>query len=50
MPFEKQLGKATYSLYVLGGLSAQFPDYSADYLPLSLGLRSKTASLRLMGD
>ncbi|MDI5894272.1 MULTISPECIES: hypothetical protein [Flavobacterium] len=50
MPFEKTIGKATYSLYALGGLSAPVSNYSADYLPLSLGLRSKTASLRLMGD
>ncbi len=50
MPFEKTIGKATYSLYALGGLSAPISDYPADYLPLSIGLKSKTASLRLMGD
>lgn len=50
MPFEKTNGKATYSLYALGGLSAPISDYPADYLPLGIGLKSKTASLRLMGD
>ena len=50
MPFEKTIGKSTYSLYALGGLSAPISDYPADYLPLSIGLKSKTASLRLMGD
>ena len=50
MPFEKTIGNATYSLYALGGLSAPISDYPADYLPLSIGLKSKTASLRLMGD
>ena len=50
MPFEKTIGKATYSLYALAGLSAPVSDYPADYLPLSIGLQSKTASLRIMGD
>ncbi len=50
MPFEKTIGKSTYSLYAIGGLSAPISDYPADYLPLSIGLKSKTASLRLMGD
>ncbi len=50
MPFEKTIGKATYSLYALAGLSAPISNYPADYLPLSIGLKSKTASLRLMGD
>ena len=50
MPFEKTIGKATYSFYALAGLSAPVSNYPADYLPLSLGLQGKTASLRLMGD
>ena len=50
MPLEKTIGKSTYSIYALGSLSTPLSDYTADYLPLSLGLRSKTASLRLMGD
>lgn len=50
MPLEKTTGKATYSLYALGGFSTPVSDYIVDYLPLSLGLKSKTATLRLMGD
>lgn len=50
MPFHKTIGKTVYSLYALGGFSLPLSDYSADYLPLSLGIKSKTASLRLMGD
>ncbi len=50
MPLEKTIGKSTYSLYALGSYSLPTSNYSADYLPLSLGLQSKTTSLRLMGD
>lgn len=50
MPLEKTVGKATYSLYALAGFSTPLSNYTADYLPLSIGLESKTASLRLMGD
>lgn len=50
MPLEKTIGQSTYSIYALGSFSTPLSDYSADYLPLSLGLKSKTVSLRLMGD
>lgn len=50
MPLEKTIGNATYSLYAIGSFSIPVTDYSADYLPLSIGLQSKTATLRLMGD
>jgi hypothetical protein len=50
MPLEKTIGQSTYSIYALGSFSTPLSDYPADYLPLSLGLKSKTASLRLMGD
>jgi len=50
MPIEKTFRQATYSLYALASFSAPLSNYSADYLPLSLGLGSKTAALRLMGD
>lgn len=50
MPLEKTVGKITYSLYALGSYSMPTTDYTADYLPLSIGLHSKTATLRLMGD
>jgi hypothetical protein len=50
MPLEKTIGKATYSLYALGSFSTPLTDYVADYLPLSIGMQSKTGTLRLMGD
>lgn len=50
MPIEKEWGKHTFSVYALGGASAPLTNYVADYLPLSLGLRSKTFSLRGMVD
>lgn len=50
MPIEKTIGKNTYSLYVLGGFSTPTTDYPADYLPLSIGMQSNTATFRLMSD
>jgi hypothetical protein len=50
MPIEKTIGKSTYSVYALANVSAPLSNYPADYLPLSIGMQSKTASLRLMGD
>lgn len=50
MPFEKVVDNTVYSLYAFGSYSFPTTDYTADYLPLSLGLHSKTATLRIMGD
>lgn len=50
MPVEKDLGKGTFSLYTIGGVSFPLGNYTPDLLPVSIGLRSKTASLRLMLD
>lgn len=50
MPFEKKVGSGDLSMYGLAGVSAPMSNYVADYLPLSLGLRSKTLSLRAMAD
>ncbi len=50
MPIEKQIGPGTFSLYTIGGISIPLTNYVADFLPLSIGLRSKTASARLMLD
>jgi hypothetical protein len=38
------------SIVAVAGVSAPLTNYVADYLPLSIGLRSKTASLRLLTD
>ena len=50
MPIETALGNGTFSLYTIGGISLPLTNYHADYLPLALGLHSKTASARLMLD
>jgi len=38
------------SLVAVGGVSTPLSNYVADYLPISIGMRSKTASLRLLAD
>ncbi len=50
MPIEKKAGPGTLSVYTIGGVSFPLTNYVADFLPLSIGNRSKTASLRLMLD
>ena len=50
MPIEKDLKHGTFSLYVLAGASTPLNDYIVDYLPLSIGFKSSTASGRLMLD
>jgi hypothetical protein len=50
MPFEKKLGAGTLSLYGIGGLSFPTSNYVADFLPLSVGLKSTNLSLRAMAD
>jgi hypothetical protein len=47
---EKQNGKSIYSLIGFAGFSLPMTDYPADYLPLNIGLQSKTDTFRLMGD
>lgn len=48
--YQKKMGDGRLSLFAIGGVSAPLTNYAADYLPLSLGLKSKTASARLMAD
>ena len=50
MPIEKEMLNGVISIYGIVGASVPLTNYVADYLPLSIGMRSKTASLRLMGD
>lgn len=50
MPLEKTLGKGTFSIYTIAGLSFPSTNYPADYLPLSIGLHSTNLSLRAMLD
>ena len=46
----KEIKGFNSSLVAVGGVSAPLTNYVADYLPISIGMRSKTASLRLLGD
>ncbi len=50
LPIETQCGPGIFSLYTIGGISFPLTNYVADFLPLSIGLRSKTASARVMVD
>jgi hypothetical protein len=50
MPYETKLAKGDLSVYGLLGVSLPLTNYIADYLPLSIGVRSKTLSLRAMAD
>lgn len=50
LPIETKIGTGTFSLYTIGGVSVPLTNYIADFLPLSIGLHSKTASARLMLD
>src|SRR5258708_39855379 len=47
---EQNIGNGVLSLYALGGGSLPLTNYIADYLPLSIGLHSKTLSGRIMAD
>jgi hypothetical protein len=44
------LGNGVFSVYLLGGASIPLTNYIADFLPLSIGLQSKTLSGRLLLD
>ncbi len=50
MPLEKKIGKGDISIYALGGISLPVNNYVADFLPLSIGMGSRTASFRMMVD
>lgn len=50
MPYEKETKNAVLSIYLIGDVGIPLTNYVADYLPLSIGLHSKTATFRLMGD
>ena len=50
MPVEKEMLGGVFSLYGIAGLSFPLTNYVADFLPLSIGMRSRTASARIMAD
>lgn len=49
-PFQKQVGGGKLSLFGIAGVSFPLSNYTPDYLPLAIGLHSKTASARAMVD
>lgn len=50
MPIEQKIGKGDFTAYAIGGYSLPASNYAADFLPLSIGLRSRNLSLRAMAD
>jgi hypothetical protein len=48
--FSKKIGQARLSLFAIGGYSLPASGYTADFLPMSIGLESKNLSLRGMAD
>ena len=50
LALEKTFGKNEFSLYGVGGFSFPLTNYVADYLPLAIGIRSKTVTGRLTAD
>lgn len=49
-PVQKKMGGGKLSLFGIAGVSFPLSNYVADFLPLSIGLHSKTASARVMAD
>jgi hypothetical protein len=47
---QKHIGKGHLKGIVIGGVSAPVSNYTPDLLPLSIGMQSKTAMIRLMAD
>jgi hypothetical protein len=48
--YSKQFKKSILKGIIVGGMSAPLSNYTPDILPLSIGLHSKTASIRAMVD
>ncbi|MFY7653249.1 MAG: hypothetical protein ACOVQE_11115 [Chitinophagaceae bacterium] len=48
--FSKEIKGFSTSLVAVAGFSVPLTNYVADYLPLSIGFQSRTASLRLLAD
>ncbi len=49
-PYQKKMGYGRLSLFGIAGVSIPLTNYVADFLPLSIGLHSKTALARIMAD
>ena len=49
-PYSEKIWSGRLSLIAIGGFSMPISDYTADFLPMSIGLESKNISLRGMAD
>jgi hypothetical protein len=49
-PYQKKMGNGRLSLFGIAGISFPLSNYTPDFLPLSIGLHSTTASARIMAD
>jgi hypothetical protein len=49
-PINKKIGYGRLAVFGIAGVSTPLTNYVADYLPLSIGLKSRTAMTRLMVD
>ncbi|MGZ9677368.1 hypothetical protein [Flavobacterium sp. GNP001] len=50
LTFKRKINRTAYTVYTVLGLSTPLSDYAADFLPLSIGAKSNTATLRLIAD
>jgi len=50
VPYQKHIYKGDFQTFLIGGYSAPISNYTADFLPLSIGLHSKNAIIRGMID
>ncbi|MBC7830222.1 MAG: hypothetical protein H7122_20935 [Chitinophagaceae bacterium] len=50
MPVDLRIGKGEFSAYGVAGYSFPVSNYVVDFLPMSIGLRSKNLSLRAIAD
>jgi hypothetical protein len=48
--YTQKIGQGRLSLFLIGGYSLPASDYTADFLPMSIGLESRSVSLRGMAD
>lgn len=47
--YRKMIGENLFDAFVVGSVSTPLTDYTPDFLPMSIGAASKTASVRLNG-
>lgn len=50
VPYQKHIWKGDFKTFLIGGYSTPVSNYTADFLPLSIGLHSKNAIIRGMLD